>query len=227
MILNLFPYTNGHLMVAPFEHVGRLQDVEPEVTAEMIGLAQQAMRRIEEVYEPGGLQRRAQPGPGRRRRRRGPHPPARRPALGRRQQLHARPRRHAGDAAVAGGELRRPRRRLRLSERRRPRRRTGLGPAADLQGLRRPRPLRRRDGRRHRLPARPRLRPRPRRSPWQDGRGSAGRRRPRHAAAGAGDGRTRSRRARSPRALTSSTPGWSAPRCSISWSAPASSTAAR
>jgi len=55
VILNLFPYTNGHLMVAPFEHVGRLQDIEPDVTAEMMDLAQQAMRRLEEIYRPEGF----------------------------------------------------------------------------------------------------------------------------------------------------------------------------
>ncbi len=55
VILNLYPYTSGHLMVMPFEHVGRLQDIEPEVTAEMMDLAQQAMRRMEEVYNPEGF----------------------------------------------------------------------------------------------------------------------------------------------------------------------------
>ena len=55
VILNLFPYTNGHLMVAPFDHIARLQDVEPDVTAEMFGLAQQAMRRMDEVYDPEGF----------------------------------------------------------------------------------------------------------------------------------------------------------------------------
>jgi ATP adenylyltransferase len=55
VILNLYPYTSGHLMVMPFEHLGRLQDVEPEITAEMIDLAQQAMRRMEEVYSPEGF----------------------------------------------------------------------------------------------------------------------------------------------------------------------------
>ena len=55
VILNLYPYTSGHLMVAPFEHVGRLQDIEPEVTAEMMGLAQQAIRRMEAVYRPEGF----------------------------------------------------------------------------------------------------------------------------------------------------------------------------
>ncbi len=55
VILNLYPYTSGHLMVMPFEHVGRLQDIEPEVTAEMMDLAQQAMRRMDEVYSPEGF----------------------------------------------------------------------------------------------------------------------------------------------------------------------------
>ena len=55
VILNLFPYTNGHLMVAPFEHVGRLQDVDPDVVAEMMDLAKQAMSRLETVYDPEGF----------------------------------------------------------------------------------------------------------------------------------------------------------------------------
>ena len=55
VILNLYPYTSGHLMVAPFEHVGRLQDIEAEVTAEMMDLAQQAIRKMEEVYSPEGF----------------------------------------------------------------------------------------------------------------------------------------------------------------------------
>jgi ATP adenylyltransferase len=55
VILNLYPYTSGHLMVAPFEHVGGLQDIEPSVTAEMMDLAQQAIRRMEDVYRPEGF----------------------------------------------------------------------------------------------------------------------------------------------------------------------------
>jgi ATP adenylyltransferase len=55
VILNLFPYTNGHLMVAPFEHLGKLQELPPELTAEMMALAQRSMRILEEVYEPEGF----------------------------------------------------------------------------------------------------------------------------------------------------------------------------
>jgi ATP adenylyltransferase len=54
VILNLFPYTNGHLMVAPYEHIAALQDLDPETVAEMMALAQSAMRRLEQVYSPHG-----------------------------------------------------------------------------------------------------------------------------------------------------------------------------
>jgi ATP adenylyltransferase len=54
VILNLYPYTNGHLMVAPFEHIGRIQDIAPETTAEMMALAQRAMSHLEDVYSPHG-----------------------------------------------------------------------------------------------------------------------------------------------------------------------------
>jgi ATP adenylyltransferase len=54
VILNKFPYTNGHLMVAPFDHLARLQEVPPETVAELMRLAQQAMDRLEEVYDPHG-----------------------------------------------------------------------------------------------------------------------------------------------------------------------------
>src|SRR5215218_9499057 len=55
VILNLFPYTNGHLMVAPFEHIGRFQEIQPETTAEMNALAQRSMEIIEGVYGPEGF----------------------------------------------------------------------------------------------------------------------------------------------------------------------------
>lgn len=54
VLLNLFPYTNGHLMVAPYQHLARLQDLPAETVAEMMTLAQRAMARLEEVYDPHG-----------------------------------------------------------------------------------------------------------------------------------------------------------------------------
>ena len=54
VILNKFPYTNGHLMVAPYEHSPALQELDPETVTEMMSLAQVAMRRLEQVYSPQG-----------------------------------------------------------------------------------------------------------------------------------------------------------------------------
>jgi len=54
VILNLFPYTNGHLMVAPYEHVASLPEVEAQTIAEIMALAQRAMTILEEVYSPHG-----------------------------------------------------------------------------------------------------------------------------------------------------------------------------
>ena len=53
-MLNLFPYTNGHLMIAPYEHIATLQEVDSETIAETMALAQRAMKLLEDEYSPHG-----------------------------------------------------------------------------------------------------------------------------------------------------------------------------
>jgi ATP adenylyltransferase len=55
VMLNLFPYTSGHLMIAPFAHVSRLQAMEQAARIEMMDLACQCERILESVYHPEGL----------------------------------------------------------------------------------------------------------------------------------------------------------------------------
>ncbi len=47
VLLNLYPYNNGHLMVAPYRHVARLQDLPDEEIAEIFLVA----RRIEPILK--------------------------------------------------------------------------------------------------------------------------------------------------------------------------------
>ena len=54
VILNKYPYTSGHLMVAPFEHVGRLEEIPAETMAEVMDLVQQGIRLLEDTYGPQG-----------------------------------------------------------------------------------------------------------------------------------------------------------------------------
>lgn len=55
VMLNRYPYTTGHLMIAPYRHVSRLLQVDQDVTDEMMRIARRAEATLEEVYRPDGL----------------------------------------------------------------------------------------------------------------------------------------------------------------------------
>jgi ATP adenylyltransferase len=55
VILNRFPYTSGHLMIVPYQHVATLQDTLPDTLAEMMSLAREAERHLRSLYRPDGL----------------------------------------------------------------------------------------------------------------------------------------------------------------------------
>lgn len=55
VMLNAFPYTSGHLMIAPYAHVATLQDADPETLTEMIELARFAEGALRGVYQPHGF----------------------------------------------------------------------------------------------------------------------------------------------------------------------------
>lgn len=54
VLLNLFPYTTGHVMIAPYAHVGDLAPLPSETLAEMMHLAQQLQGALEATYHPEG-----------------------------------------------------------------------------------------------------------------------------------------------------------------------------
>ena len=55
VILNRFPYTSGHVMVVPYEHVASLEDLPDETLVEMIRLAREAEKHLRAIYRPDGL----------------------------------------------------------------------------------------------------------------------------------------------------------------------------
>jgi ATP adenylyltransferase len=55
VLLNRYPYTSGHLMIAPYAHVSRLRQVDESTTDEMMRLARRAEGIVEEAYKPEGL----------------------------------------------------------------------------------------------------------------------------------------------------------------------------
>jgi ATP adenylyltransferase len=55
ILLNLYPYTSGHLMIAPYAHVASLQDAEPVALEEMMRLARRADTALRQLYKPDGM----------------------------------------------------------------------------------------------------------------------------------------------------------------------------
>jgi ATP adenylyltransferase len=55
VILNKFPYNNGHLMVVPHRHVGWLGALERPELNEIMELTQASERALRDVYRPHGF----------------------------------------------------------------------------------------------------------------------------------------------------------------------------
>lgn len=55
VILNIFPYTSGHLMVVPYNHKASLDSADKPTTDEMMDLMKSAQSAISEVYTPDGF----------------------------------------------------------------------------------------------------------------------------------------------------------------------------
>lgn len=55
VVLNLYPYTSGHLLIVPYAHLGLLAEAEKAVTDEMMDLAKRAQAALAAAYRPDGF----------------------------------------------------------------------------------------------------------------------------------------------------------------------------
>jgi ATP adenylyltransferase len=55
VMMNRYPYTNGHLMVAPLAHEARLYDSSDAALRALIRLAAESQRILSDVYHPDGF----------------------------------------------------------------------------------------------------------------------------------------------------------------------------
>jgi ATP adenylyltransferase len=54
VLLNIFPYSSGHLMVAPYRHVAALEDVDPVTLVELAEITRLAEINLRKVYGAPG-----------------------------------------------------------------------------------------------------------------------------------------------------------------------------
>jgi len=55
MMLNLYPYSNGHLMVVPYQHVETIEKLDAETLTELMGQVQLAQRALRLTMKPDGF----------------------------------------------------------------------------------------------------------------------------------------------------------------------------
>jgi len=55
IILNLFPYTSGHLMVAPYEHLDTIVSAKADQLTEMMQLSQKSIAVLQKLYRADGF----------------------------------------------------------------------------------------------------------------------------------------------------------------------------
>jgi ATP adenylyltransferase len=54
-IMNLYPYTSGHLMVMPLRHVGELEELTDDERDELWAAVTDAVSAVKAVYSPDGV----------------------------------------------------------------------------------------------------------------------------------------------------------------------------
>ena len=54
-LLNKYPYSSGHLILAPLEHVGELERLDDDTALELHRLSVQALEALRAAYRPGGF----------------------------------------------------------------------------------------------------------------------------------------------------------------------------
>lgn len=55
VVLNLYPYISGHLLIIPYQHIGELDAAPKDTTDELMDLTKRSQTALREVYQPEGF----------------------------------------------------------------------------------------------------------------------------------------------------------------------------
>lgn len=55
VVLNIYPYISGHLLIVPNEHVGELDAAAKQTTDELMDLTKRSQTALREAYRPEGF----------------------------------------------------------------------------------------------------------------------------------------------------------------------------
>ena len=55
VMLNAYPYNNGHLLISPYAHIADLEDLPAQTLLEIMQLSQDAIRVLKQDFNPQGV----------------------------------------------------------------------------------------------------------------------------------------------------------------------------
>ncbi len=55
VILNMFPYTNGHIMIVANRHIERIGEISPDEGRELVSFLARGEEAVREAYRPEGM----------------------------------------------------------------------------------------------------------------------------------------------------------------------------
>jgi ATP adenylyltransferase len=55
VVLNLYPYITGHLMVVPYLHTNEFDSMPKEISDELMDMAKRSQAALREAYSPSGF----------------------------------------------------------------------------------------------------------------------------------------------------------------------------
>lgn len=55
VMLNAYPYNNGHLLISPYAHIADLEDLPAQTLLEIMQLSQEAIRVLKQDFNPQGV----------------------------------------------------------------------------------------------------------------------------------------------------------------------------
>jgi len=55
VIMNIYPYNPGHLMVAPYRHIANLEELTDEELGEHFQIVNRGIKLLRRVFNPGGF----------------------------------------------------------------------------------------------------------------------------------------------------------------------------
>ncbi len=55
VMMNIYPYNNGHLMISPYEHISHLESIDDKILSDLMGTLKLSIKAVKLALSPEGM----------------------------------------------------------------------------------------------------------------------------------------------------------------------------